>query len=226
MVKSIPLTHGQVALVDDDLYGTLSKHKWHVSAGGYARATINKKKTYMHRVVMNAAKGQVVDHIQSDAKLDNRRENLRIVTPAQNVRNTRVRRDSSTGFKGVSFRRGKWSAYITHQGTRYALGAYDNLKTAALVYDCACRKLFGEFCQPNLSDTTSSPEIEAIVEKRLNPPPRAPRRASKYKGVSWDKGRWRARIWHNGQAIHLGNFDDEAEAGRVYREHYERLRGT
>jgi hypothetical protein len=64
----------------------------------------------MHRLVMNAGKGRVVDHIQSDAKLDNRRENLRIVTPAQNVRNTRVRRDSSTGFKGVSFRRGKWSA--------------------------------------------------------------------------------------------------------------------
>jgi hypothetical protein len=43
---------------------------------------------------------------------------------------------------------------ITHQGTRYALGTYDNLKTAALVYDCACRQLFGEFCQPNLTDPT------------------------------------------------------------------------
>jgi len=98
MVKQIPLTKGKVALVDDADFEHLNQWKWHynpVCRTGYARriATIDGKRTliYMHHDILGIpALGMEADHISTDG-CDNRRENLRWGTRAQNLMNSRKR---------------------------------------------------------------------------------------------------------------------------------------
>lgn len=82
---------GKVALVDDELLEWLSRYNWTCTYHGYARATVDRKNTAMHRLVVGLDKiprGKHVDHINR-IRLDNRRENLRIVSPEQNTLNSR-----------------------------------------------------------------------------------------------------------------------------------------
>lgn len=96
----------------------------------------------LHRWIMNAPKGLVVDHINGDT-LDNRRSNLRIVTQAQNLQNIhRVpRHNKSSGIRGVCLfkpyaRKGyprKWRAYVTVDGKEITLGYYRTKEEAGAV---------------------------------------------------------------------------------------------
>lgn len=107
-MKEIPLTKGKIALVDDTDYDWLIQWKWHAwTAKGKWFAISQEKeghKMKMHRLIMNAPDGLQVDHRNHNG-LDNRRENLRICTNTENSRNRRIRRDNTTGFKGVHWLR-------------------------------------------------------------------------------------------------------------------------
>lgn len=72
-----------------------------------------------------------VDHIHHDT-LDNRKSELRKVTPAENAQNRKVRTDSSTGFPGVTWHKatGKWYARIGKDGKRIDLGCYSDIEEA------------------------------------------------------------------------------------------------
>lgn len=78
-------------LIDDEDIDIFNRYNWHISDSGYVvwRGVINgKKRTIrLHRLVMHADEDQIVDHIDRN-KLDNRKENLRFVTCAENFRNT------------------------------------------------------------------------------------------------------------------------------------------
>jgi hypothetical protein len=104
----------------------------------------------MHRVIMAAPKGLVVDHINGDT-LDNRRSNLRLCTHAQNIRNRRVSKHSQSGLKGVEYDRKRkvWCARIAAFGNRIYLGSFDNPLDAASAYDAAAIKFHGEFAKTN-----------------------------------------------------------------------------
>jgi hypothetical protein len=76
MSKSIPLSQGKVALVDDADFDRLSAFQWFLSGTGYAAGFVPSSNgkfrlEYMHRFIMKAAEGQLVDHINGDS-LDNR----------------------------------------------------------------------------------------------------------------------------------------------------------
>jgi hypothetical protein len=95
--------------------------KWYLDKDGYA---ITREGIKMHRIIMNPPKNMVVDHINHD-KLDNREENLRIVTRQVNARN----RKKVTGV----FKRndtGKWQAQIMHNYKNIRLGCYDTYEEA------------------------------------------------------------------------------------------------
>ena len=77
----------------------VTRHSWCVDPRGYLAATYNKKHTVLHRLIMNAPKGYVTDHINGD-KLDNRRENLRICTQHQNTMNNKVSKKQQVRSKG------------------------------------------------------------------------------------------------------------------------------
>lgn len=88
MTHAIPLTQGKIAFVDDDDAPWLSAYRWRLNSKGYAIRSeyLNGKEVVlcMHRVIMNARKGEYVDHI-SGIKLDNCKANLRLCTASQNL---------------------------------------------------------------------------------------------------------------------------------------------
>lgn len=155
MVKEILLTQGKVALVDNEDYDRLMQWKWwalHDRGGNwYAQARINGKRTRMHRFIMGAQKGQMLDHINGNG-LDNRECNLRLCTNSQNQHNQKMRRkEASSIYKGISWYRNleKWKAQITYNRKHMHLGYFSNEIEAARVYDKRAVELFGEFAKTN-----------------------------------------------------------------------------
>lgn len=147
-MKTIKLTQGKYAIVDDADYEWLSASKWCFNMG-YAYRRKKTVPTYMHREIMSPPPGMQVDHINGDG-LDNRRANLRICTQTQNLRNNRRRRAKS-GFKGVypGGKPGRWCARICVDKQPRHLGTYDCPRVAAKVYDEAAIRFFGEFATIN-----------------------------------------------------------------------------
>lgn len=120
-----------------------------------------KRKVYMHREIWARAHGAISQAMQIDHKehgavsgLDNRRSNLRLANQSQNLGNERLRSDSTSGYRGVSWDRNrrKWIAYINHRGTRTRLGAFSDPVAAARAYDAAAVEVFGEFARPNFGE--------------------------------------------------------------------------
>lgn len=158
---------GGECLIDKELYPILKEYSWHIDSYGYAVTTewckVLKKtgKWYkMHRVIIGMDKGDShVDHINGN-RSDNRLENLRIVTKAQNLWNM-GKHDSrnKSGFKGVCLdkRRGTWKAEISENGNRHYLGAFKTKEMAAKAWNEAAIKLHGEYAFLNvLHDSNES----------------------------------------------------------------------
>ena len=104
----------------------------------------------MHRLIMNAQKGQISDHVNR-IKLDNRRSNLRLCTRSENNCNKPPLKGKTSKYKGVYWEeaRRKWRVRIMLNGKRYHLGHFDDEKDAAQSYNTKARELFGEFARLN-----------------------------------------------------------------------------
>lgn len=89
-----------------------------------------------------------IDHINGD-RADNRWENLREATRSQNNGNMRLRKDNSSGFKGVCFhpQSGKWRAVIWAKGRRHHIGLFATPKAAHDAYMDEAKRHFGEFAR-------------------------------------------------------------------------------
>lgn len=157
-MKYIPLTHGKYAIVDDIDYPKVSKYSWHYShlkTTEYARMAIGpfgKQKTIrMHRFILGVNDVREIDHKNGNG-LDNQRENLRIATRTENVRNSSKRKDTNNFYKGVHFlkNRNKWIARIQVNHKRIHSGYFDTQKEAAKRYDELAKTYFGIFSRLNL----------------------------------------------------------------------------
>ncbi len=104
----------------------------------------------MHRLITGAGPEKEIDHIDGNT-LNNRRSNLRIVQGNGNHWNQPLRKDSTTGFKGVTFvrRDQKFKAQIGINGRKKHLGYFATAETAADAYDTAAIELFGPFARTN-----------------------------------------------------------------------------
>ena len=98
---------------------------------------------------MNAPLGKVVDHKNGNG-LDNRKENLRVITQAENMKNTWARH-SDNKYRGVYLlkKTNRWRAFIQADNKWIHLGYYSNLEDAARAYDKAAKKYFGEYAHLN-----------------------------------------------------------------------------
>lgn len=123
------------------------------------------KRFLVHRLVGMAFFGlsddQEIDHRNGDPT-DNRLENLRVCTHAENGRNLKKRRDNTSGFPGVTYRKrsGKYEAYIKINGKTKYLGLYDTAEEAFLIYKNTSLKLHGAF-----SPFVTRPEFKALAEQ-------------------------------------------------------------
>ena len=153
-MKEIELNTGEITLVDDEDFERLTKYSWwaHLRRKGTsnARAKIKGKDTLMHRFIMNAQKGQIIDHIDRNP-LNNQKSNLRFCSNSQNLLNRGTNENNTTGFKGVAWlkRFKKFRAQITINGKKKWLGCFDSAIEAAKAYDEAVLEYHGEFAWLN-----------------------------------------------------------------------------
>lgn len=120
-------------LVDDADLPLVWELPWHLGSNGYARCNRGGL-LLMHRMLMDAPAGLEVDHVNRD-RLDNRRANLRIVTPAQNSHNTPARKGAASPFRGVLKDGNRWRARVKMNRRAYELGYYATDIEAALVLE-------------------------------------------------------------------------------------------
>lgn len=130
-------TNGEEIIVDNDVAEKIKHRRWSIGHG-YAVSNIKYTMVRLHDVVMamdheEKPDGYYVDHINQD-KLDNRRCNLRFVTPTESSQNLPLRSVNTSGYTGVSqTKEGRWKAYITIDKKRIALGTYSTAEEAARV---------------------------------------------------------------------------------------------
>jgi len=168
-MKEITLTQGMVALVDDEDFEWLNQWKWCVNKKTYAKRAIYKNGEIqillMHRDIMNAQKGMQVDHIDHNC-LNNQKSNLRLCNNSQNQMNCNTKGGKSK-YKGVvlkiknrsqTLKNGKIKTYyyskpfyaqITVNSKKKFLGYFKTEMQAAIAYDEAAVKYFGEFANLN-----------------------------------------------------------------------------
>ena len=147
-MKQIPLTQGRVALIDDEDFELIRQWKWRTVLFDkkhlYVMSSIKRDNKWhnilMHRLIMNAQKGQEIDH-RNGNRLDNRRSNLRFCTSSQNKMNMKKHKGTSR-YKGVSWQkqRGKWIAGIMLNYKKTHLGYFADEVEAAKPY---CQPIFG-----------------------------------------------------------------------------------
>jgi len=160
-MKTIPLTQGYFAKVDDEDYEKLAIYRWHsnikkVTNGIVVRAcrTIrtNGKRTslYMTRFILNPPINKYVDHINRNT-LDNRKINLRFCSNAENSRNRGTRFNSSSGYKGVSWSKQdqQWRVRVYRDYQLVYQELFEDKKEAVLAYNKMVKIYHKDFAKTN-----------------------------------------------------------------------------
>ncbi len=153
----LTVKYGVETLIDDSDYTKVSGFVWRVAntSGGksYIVTNFNSRLRYLHRFIMQAKDGQHIDHINGNT-YDNRRDNLRFATHAENTRNCskcKTGRGSSK-YKGVSLDKTKWRARITFNANTETIGYFKDEVEAANAYDKKAIELFGDFAKLNFPE--------------------------------------------------------------------------
>lgn len=158
--RKIELTKNKYCIVDSDDFEILNQFNWcaiqkrdvfYAGRGIWQTNTKTTKIVYMHKIILKTT--LMVDHINGNT-LDNRRSNLRICTNQENLRNSKLQKNSTTGFKGVYKRKDlkskPYAASIKSNGKTKHLGYFSTKELAAIAYNEAAIKYFGEFARLNV----------------------------------------------------------------------------
>ena len=222
-------THGthHVLLDDEDYDRVVTEGKWHIHKDPhrgvfYVRTNTyeNRKQTaiYLHRFIMDAPKGKVVDHINGDGR-DNRKENLRICTKLENMRNRNTPPRGEVGYYGVTDHAihqyaKNYRVAIRFQKKYIHGGMFFTAEEAAMEYDKLAKEYHGEFLTLNFPDGVPPDVMQKIIagqkEYEKIRKYRPTEKQSKQKGVNWSKRDkvWQARLGTK----YLGRFKTEEEA--------------
>jgi hypothetical protein len=166
-----------------------------------------KKSFLIHLLVARTFKNHipngyklVVDHKDFD-KLNNREDNLRIITQRENANRKHLK--SSSKYTGVGWNKKmkKWMARIALDGKDIYLGSFIDEHKAHLAYEEALLLI------------NQNKSIQPVINKYKH------KFISEYKGVTWLKlkQRWISRIYINNKVKHLGSFKNEIDAHLAYQ---------
>ena len=219
MSRQIPLSgkrgKGLFATVDDNDYDWLSQYSWCLRGDRERPYAFNDRTGTMHRAIMKPPDNMLIDHINHDT-LDNQRSNLRIVTPSQNVWNSKKPRTAglSSKFKGVTLDRfGHWCVMFWKEYKAYTKGSYPTELEAAVMYNKYAKEYYGEYACLN----EFTPEEQKVIAKlpfktcselRMQTTP--------YHGVCFNKAkqRWQWRFMYHGK-LYYDQYCDSAEDARA-----------
>jgi len=156
-MRLLSILGGLYSRVDDEDFERLNGFNWHLSkrsTGHFyvVRSNVNGRKNikiYLHRDVMNAKKGEIVDHKDRDV-LNNQKSNLRFCTQSQNLMNRERPKSCSRNFRGVYKIRDRWFASIKRDGKTISLGGFSTERDAAIAYNNSAKSLHGEFATLNI----------------------------------------------------------------------------
>lgn len=206
---STPRWPDAFVLVDDEDAHLFEGIKWTPDGSGYAhRKLADGTKEYLHRAIIGAQPGEIVDHANRD-RSDDRRANLRIASASDNCRNRAGR--GEVAYRGVCKKRNRWRAEIRVDDQSWSLGSYDTSVEAAAAYDDALA-YFGLTANGlNLPDREPTPRAP---DKRTIAP-------YGYPGVrQLPSGRFGFRVIVNGKRITGGTFataEQAVDAARIAR---------
>ena len=163
----IKLSKGKFADIDDADLDLVKSYKWYAQKNRntyYAIAFLGQhkgqKKIFMHRLILDLIDPTIhTNHIDGNG-LNNRRNNIRACTDAENKRNVGNYSSNTSGYKGVCWhkRNRKWLASISFNGESIFLGYFDNPILASKVYERAAKGLHGEFYY-------QTPDVVEIIQQ-------------------------------------------------------------
>jgi hypothetical protein len=152
---------GYNVLIDDDDYELINDYKWFKlkvkNTSDFSKVYFRAHYGYnngkqvivlLHRLIMGNPSNMVIDHINGDI-LDNRKCNLRQCKQSDNRKNSIISRNSSSGYKGVSWHRAtkKWRSRITLNKKQIVLGYFNDKEEAYIAYCNAAPIYHGEFAR-------------------------------------------------------------------------------
>lgn len=154
-MRSVYLTKGYVALVDDEDFERVSKHKWFYHSK-YAwrmppKTGKSRHRQSMHRFILGVTDRRVgIDH-KNSCTLDNRKANLRLATKSQNGANRGPNKNNKSGYKGVYWWTigARWVAAVKVNKELVHLGYFKDKHSAAKAYNEAALRYFGDFAKLN-----------------------------------------------------------------------------
>lgn len=132
-------------------FDLVCQYTWHVTSLGYVAHKSKTISLLLHRFILTAPYGSVVDH-EDNNPLNNCRSNLRVCTQADNLANTRKPRVKSTSkYKGVHRHtvNDRWIAQISVGNRTKYIGSFINEDEAALAYNRVATEVYGEFAHLN-----------------------------------------------------------------------------
>lgn len=143
-----------VAKVSIEHFELVKDRRWHCHPArnkNYARLSLFEGGIYMHHLILPQKEGFEVDHRDWDG-LNNVDSNLRYATQSQNMANRPAQVNNTSGYKGVSYNklRKKWDVRIQVEGNTRYKGYYETKEEAALKYNEASLRYFGEFGYQNI----------------------------------------------------------------------------
>lgn len=158
---------GEKYIFDKDDYELIKDYCWYINDNGYLVAHVinSNKRIRFHRLIMDCISnhGILIDHINHD-RLDNRKNNLRMVSYHQNAMNMKRKESNTSGVTGVSWdkEKRKWCATITYNYKTIFLGYYSDFNEAVEAREQAEQKYFGEYSYTNSIKISKQNNVERI----------------------------------------------------------------
>lgn len=156
-VTRIPVSGTDRYALVDPWNSFVQRHSWCMSGDGYPHTRLGRDRNgkdvliHMHTLIVAPPPGVTIDHVNRD-RLDCREANMRLASKQEQLWNQGLRRNNTSGFKGVSWivGRQRWGAQIKTPDGRHLMRYFHTPEDAAECYDAWALQYFGEFACTNV----------------------------------------------------------------------------